>query len=88
MREATLSVGIRVRSSDECDPCVVGGGMKISECPNRQVVDDRTRTETSAVASKVATKAALEETNMLPGENDTFVIAAAVKNDSTVNVHC
>jgi hypothetical protein len=62
--------------------------MKISECPNRQVVDDRTRTETSAVASKVATKAALEETNMLPGENDTFVIAAAVKNDSTVNVHC
>lgn len=64
MREATLSVGIELRSSDERDSCIVGGGIKVSACPNRQVVDDRTRTETSAAASKIAMRAVLEETNM------------------------
>jgi len=73
MREATLSVGIEFRSSDERDSCVVGGGIKVSACPNRQGVYDRTRTKTSAVASKIAMKAVLEETNMTSREKDTFV---------------
>lgn len=73
MREATLSVGIKFCSSDERDSCVVGGRVKVSACPNRQAVDDRTRIETSAAASKVAMRAVLEETNMTSREKDTFV---------------
>lgn len=36
-------------------------------------MDDRTRIETSAAASKVAMRAVLEETNMTSREKDTFV---------------
>ena len=81
MREATLSVGIEFRSSDECDPCVFGGGIKVSACPNRQVVGDRIRTETSAIASKIGMRAVLEETNMPLREKDTFV-SDDLKDDS------
>ena len=66
MREAMLSVSIKFRSSNECDPCVVGGEIKVSACPDRQVVNDRIKTEPSAVVSKIPTKAARRETNMSP----------------------
>lgn len=60
-----MSVSIKFRSSNECDPCAVGGEIRVSACPDRQVVNDRIKTEPSAVASKIPTKAALEEANML-----------------------
>jgi hypothetical protein len=64
MREAMLRVGIKLRSRDEGDCPVVGGETKVSACPNRHVVADRNRAETTAAASKVPTKLALEEISM------------------------
>lgn len=63
MREAMLRVGIKFRSKGEQD---VVGVIEVSACLNRQVVDDRNRTEATAVASKIPMKVALEETSMLP----------------------
>ena len=57
-----MSVDIKLCSEDERDPCVVGDEIKVSACPNLEVVEDRDRMETRAVASRIPIKAALEET--------------------------
>jgi len=70
-----LRVGIKFRSGGEHDPCVIGGEIKVSACPNLQVADDRNRTETRTVESKDPTRAALEGTNMLLRTEDAFGVA-------------
>ena len=80
MREATLSVGIRSLPSGERGICA-GGEINVKACPNRQVVDDRDRTETSAVASRIPRKAVLKETSILSREKSVFVSAAAIEDD-------
>lgn len=76
MREATLRVGIRFLPSDKRGICA-GGEINVKACPNRQVVDDRDRTETSAVTSRIPRKAALKETSILSREKGVFVSVVA-----------
>ena len=81
MREATLSVAIGFPPSDERDICA-GGEINIKASPNRQVVDDRDRIETSAAARRIPRKVALEETSISLRERDAFVGAAAMEDGS------
>ena len=77
-----MSVGIKFCSKDERDPCVVGSEIKVRVCPNRETVDDRDRTETRAVASRIPIRAALEETSMLPRKIRSFASAAVTQDGS------
>jgi hypothetical protein len=81
MREATLSVAIRLPPSDERD-IRAGGEINIKASPSFQVADDRDRTETSAAASRIPRKVALKETSILSREKGAFVSAVAIEDDS------
>ena len=66
---------MKFRSRDERDPGIIGGDIEVSACPNRQVMDDRSRVETTPAASKVPMRAALGETSMLARARDAPGIA-------------